>query len=418
MRYRILDGFRGFFLIFMAVVHINSLTDVYIGKINHHYLGWVEDAQGFIFISGLVVGLHYGKIMVLRSYNDMSTAIWHRIRTIYSHQIGLIGIFFVSAILLAAIGLHPRVLQPYTGEGGATFLFTSMFLVSGSMHMGILPMYIYFMALSPLLMKLFHLGYALPVAILSVWAWFVAQTGLMDVAETFIENTAAGAGYEVSLGIFFNVLGWQVIFYGGLYGGYMYVSGNFNLSFLKNSTFELPFFICVSMLVFFAIFDRLVFWELISDSYSYRFLQSNERGDFSLIYLINFVVMLYVIAWMIVAGPKCGIRAVECICKFAVWVFTRGFLVFLGRHSLHVFSFHLLLVYTMYAVLGGKVMSEMRGSIVLVMGVASIYLAAFGHAWLQRRFPSARSAAPASPTSLQERSRQMVEGTGAQETRR
>ena len=60
-RLRTIDGFRGFFLLFMGIVHFNGVTDVVLGKLNHHRFGWVQDAQGFVFISGLVVGLVYGK---------------------------------------------------------------------------------------------------------------------------------------------------------------------------------------------------------------------------------------------------------------------------------------------------------------------------------------------------------------------
>ncbi len=45
----------------MAVVHYDGLTDTLLGKIHQQFFGWVEDAQRFVFISGLVVGLVYGR---------------------------------------------------------------------------------------------------------------------------------------------------------------------------------------------------------------------------------------------------------------------------------------------------------------------------------------------------------------------
>lgn len=60
-RLTVIDGFRGFFLLFMGVFHFNTVLDTVLGKVNHHNVGWVEDAQGFVFISGLVVGLVYGR---------------------------------------------------------------------------------------------------------------------------------------------------------------------------------------------------------------------------------------------------------------------------------------------------------------------------------------------------------------------
>ena len=61
MRLAILDGFRGFFLLFMMIAHANAYLGAPLGKFNHHYFGWVEDAQGFVFISGLVVALVYAR---------------------------------------------------------------------------------------------------------------------------------------------------------------------------------------------------------------------------------------------------------------------------------------------------------------------------------------------------------------------
>ncbi|MBA3326144.1 MAG: OpgC domain-containing protein [Rhodobacteraceae bacterium] len=37
------------------------MTDTLLGKIHQQFFGWVEDAQRFVFISGLVVGLVYGR---------------------------------------------------------------------------------------------------------------------------------------------------------------------------------------------------------------------------------------------------------------------------------------------------------------------------------------------------------------------
>lgn len=77
----------------MMIVHVNMQFDAVIGKLNHHYLGWVEDAQGFVFISGFVVGLVYGARLIRRGYDACRSSIFSRIKTIYSHQAGLILIF-------------------------------------------------------------------------------------------------------------------------------------------------------------------------------------------------------------------------------------------------------------------------------------------------------------------------------------
>lgn len=59
----------------------------------------MEDAQGFVFISGLVVALVYGRIGMQRGEAAMSEGVHKRIRTIYAHQAGLVLILFASALL-------------------------------------------------------------------------------------------------------------------------------------------------------------------------------------------------------------------------------------------------------------------------------------------------------------------------------
>jgi hypothetical protein len=63
LRLTVIDGFRGMFLVFMVIIHANGILKTTFGKLNHHYFGWVEDAQGFVFMSGLVVGLGSGLVL-------------------------------------------------------------------------------------------------------------------------------------------------------------------------------------------------------------------------------------------------------------------------------------------------------------------------------------------------------------------
>jgi peptidoglycan/LPS O-acetylase OafA/YrhL len=67
------------------------------------------------------------------------------------------------------------------------------------------------------------------------------------------------------------------------------------------------------------------------------------------------------------------------------WVFTARPLVFLGQHSLHVFSFHVLVYYALAQFAPSLGLGEFGNSLLLIAAVASLWLAAWGHAWLQAR---------------------------------
>ena len=53
-----IDGLRGYFLVFMMINHLNFTGGYWLVKLNHNQLAFVEDAQGFIFLSGPVSYTH------------------------------------------------------------------------------------------------------------------------------------------------------------------------------------------------------------------------------------------------------------------------------------------------------------------------------------------------------------------------
>lgn len=111
----------------MMILHINMPFQAVIGKLNHHCFGWVEDAQGFVFISG---------------FDACWKAVLLRIRTIYSHQAGLTLIFLVIDFLAAGLGYTTRpqtYLSPFL-EHPLEVTLSSLLLVSGMLIMGIVPM--------------------------------------------------------------------------------------------------------------------------------------------------------------------------------------------------------------------------------------------------------------------------------------
>lgn len=384
MRYTLLDGFRGFFLLFMGIIHLNAIPRATLGKLNHHYFGWVEDAQGFVFISGFVVGLVYGGIYLKRGKPALFKSIYGRARTIYSHQAGLILIFLAAALILGSMDTPLSYLRSYYNSP-VVFTLSSLTLTSATAHMGILPMYIYFMLLTPFVLMAFNKGYDMFVLAVVLMVWLLAQTYLLDAFTLFAEGVIAQMGYPIRFGIFFNILGWQVLFYGGLWLGFRQAQGTLDLSFLKQPVYLYIFWIALATAFLLGIFDRVIFDFWISTEFSEHFLASNPRVDFTAIYVLAFAVDLFLITWLLVAGPECGIALLRWASRLVEWIFTRRFLVYLGQHSLHVFSYHILLVYVVSLVFYGQEISELKGSLILIFGAASLYIPAWLHAQMQAR---------------------------------
>ena len=392
MRLTVIDGFRGAFLVFMVIIHANDVLKTTFGKLNHHYFGWVEDAQGFVFMSGLVVGLVYGGRYLRHGYEVMHKAIWARIRTIYSHQVFLIILFLAIALVYVQFSaMPPNVLRSYEEEP-VIFPILSAFLVTGSAHMGILPMYIFFMMVTPFALRLLSAQRYMIYAVLIIGVWAIAQTRVSDQLIRVLEQRLADAGYRTGLGIFFNVLGWQPLFFGGLLIGFLMASKRLNMDFLQREEMRVVFFLCVGLFFFFGIYDRIVFDDWFGTAFSEMIKAETDRGNLSTIYPITFLVDLLIVVWLL--GPGLGdknrmIRGTAQLLQKGVTIRP---LVFLGQHSLHVFSAHILIVYLLAALYQDKPPGELVGTFLILLCVCGLYLAAWLHAKSVEREKASKAA--------------------------
>ena len=76
-----------------------------------------------------------------------------------------------------------------------------------------------------------------------------------------------------------------------------------------------------------------------------RFLFYASRQEFALVYLLNFILLAYVVAWLLIAGPSSKHQLVSRIGGALRFVLGLSFLQLLGRHSLLVYAWHVVLIY-------------------------------------------------------------------------
>lgn len=383
MRYPILDGFRGFFLLFMMIIHANEVLQATIGKLNHHYFGWVQDAQGFVFISGFVVAMVYGKAFDRFGFAACVSVTYSRIRTIYTYQASLIIIMLATALLLpAAFDAGP--LGVYTREP-IWFTVSSLTLTSASMHMGILPMYIYFMAALPFVIVALSRGYWFAVLVGSIVIWLIGQTRLLPFAVRELQEYIQYSGVDIRLGLFFNLLSWQILFFGGAILGYLLNRQQLPLHIFKTPQVRAAALVSFLALVLLGVFNRLVFADILPEEWQTWYMEANARRHFSTLHLLAFIFALFFVSWLFLEGQSDKVPLFRWLNKVGTSLVGHPKLIFLGQHSLQVFSFHLLVVYGLHLVIGERELGELPASAILIGCVASLFIPARLHAISQAR---------------------------------
>lgn len=382
MRLPLIDGFRGFFLFFMMITHAQGVLFAPWGVYNHHYFGWVEDAQGFVFLSGLVVAMVYGRRMIREGEGAMRAAIMARIGLIWRHHAGLVILFLAAALTLPIAGLSSDLLAEQAAAPVALTL-ASLLLVSGTPHMGILPMYVWLMLATPAILRAFRNGQAPVVAALSASLWFLAQTALPDQAELPVEAALAQAGAPINIGIYFNVFGWQVLFVAGLWFGWQVANRGLDLGWLKTPVAAQVFRVMVVLWLLLGVFDVLFYTGAMPQAYNAWVFPTIDRGNLDTVYLVAAANALYLLGWLVIAGPEAGPVA-RHVSAALTRVMTLPPLVLMGRHSLTVFCAHVVLVYALSVVMQG-VDPQSVPDLWRNLGLYAMTLPLIAVAWIRER---------------------------------
>ena len=215
-RYWEIDALRGLMLVLMTVTHLPTrLTDP-LGQ----PFGFVSAAEGFVLLSAFVSGLVYSRIARTQGVESMRRAFWRRALKVYLSQAATLLFLFT---VISAVGL--RIDQPavknllsfYLANPREGFLYALLLIYEPAL-LDILPMYIFFMLLSPwvLAFALRHGWTGVMVASASLWA--LAQFGL---SEWLYALTVRHTGLTVpfhEMGAF-NAFAWQFLWFTGLWLG-------------------------------------------------------------------------------------------------------------------------------------------------------------------------------------------------------
>jgi hypothetical protein len=319
-----IDGLRGICLVFMTAHHLPGNVLSPFSTSQYGPFGFFTSASAFVFLSGLIAGKVYGGYR--RTHGDRF--LWRRIaarfRKAYIAQIAIVVVLcFACQFHLPSLSASGQLdlfhQNPWKALLlGAALLYQPEFL-------GLLPMYLFFLIFTPLLLWQLQAGHARRVMTCSVLAW--ACSGLFIRLPMHPDGVLFGS---------FNPLGYQILYVVGLVFG----EKGWQLDDLAPSVRKQIVAISTGLTLSFFLL-RLAY---ASDE-SYRALLDRMHPLFSLIQMGPARVLNFA-AFVIVLIPL--IPRVRAAVQYA---FPARWLVSLGQNSLSVFIWHILAVYAARCVL-------------------------------------------------------------------
>ncbi|KXF83320.1 hypothetical protein ATN88_06500 [Enterovibrio coralii] len=318
-----MDSLRGLLLVIMTFNHLIwvSAGNTSLQMFTLQPLGQFGAAEAFVFLSALLAGAIYSRDAL--SNSEVRSKAFKRAFTIYRyHIIAVLAIsgwyVFVKLYVPSGIPLYdfsfPGIISDPLGA-----LVLSAALLSKPNYLDILPLYIFFMIGLPFLIAAFRQGLLLWVMALSVGVWLCsgyAETAqLVSLVSFVFPDAKVQAGY-------FDPFAWQILFVSGAALGYLAQ----NRTIVWVTPLRTIIAVCIATTLF--VLHRGSFMGIgFTPDELYLMADKPEMGWLR---LLNIAVWVYLIAAIIHYKPT--------LLAFRP-------LSYIGRHSLHVFSWHVVLCY-------------------------------------------------------------------------
>ncbi len=307
------DVLRGFFLVLMAINHVPWA----LWYLTQQSLGFVTAAEGFVLLAGLLVGLIYTRKFKTLGKSATTRLLVRRAGVVYfAHALCLLGAFaWVWLYWWFADRGHPPIGSPWIfQERPWEALAASFLLLMQPGLLDVLPMYFGFLLLTPMVLRQLMRGRMLGVLIGCGLCWgftnlFIPShpivTGLVDTSA-------------------FNFGSWQLLYVLGLIAGHLAAEG-------RTPAWMNPGPRAALGLLAVALLLALLRHGVIPHGLSAAVWEGlTNKNDLAPLRLLNVAVLALLLRhWVLrraCAGAPDGLRCAP--------------LALLGRHSLSVFSTH------------------------------------------------------------------------------
>lgn len=306
------DFLRGFFLVIMAVNHVPWAG----WFLTQQPLGFATAAEGFVLLAGILIGVVYTR--KFRSAGKAATTrlLIKRAGKIYlAHALCVLAVFmWVWLYAVFSESGFPPIGSPWIyHERPLAALAASLTLIMQPGLLDVLPMYFAFVLITPLVLRQLMRGRLVGVLIVAGLCWAFTNIAIppSPIMSGLIDTSA------------FNFGAWQLLYVGGLVTGHAFAEGRFPawLTPAKGWVFALGVAALGLALARHGVTDfglDAATWEMLTN-----------KNNLAPLRLLNVAVLaLLVRAWLAKRG-RYGLPGFQC-----------SPLAMLGRHSMAVFSVH------------------------------------------------------------------------------
>ena len=216
------DALRGVMLVLMTLTHVPTKFSSPAGQ----PFGYVSAAEGFVLLSAFMAGSVYTARRRRGGVERMQSAFLKRVAKIYLSQAALLLFLFsaVSVIGLAVGQSAVTNLVSFYLQHPVEAIVGALLLVYNPPLLDILPMYIFFMLASSLVLVHAERHGWVVLLTISVALWFAAQFGLGGL---LYDGVVAATGFSIPLAETgaFEIVAWQMLWMIGLWMGARHAAG-------------------------------------------------------------------------------------------------------------------------------------------------------------------------------------------------
>jgi hypothetical protein len=345
-----LDALRGLFLVWMTLTHLPTRFSDF----TNSPIGFVSAAEGFVFISALLVGRIYMRD-TLADATGVRVKLWKRSLKIYAYHLLMLTLVFTVA---AGFAVHTHkaaiynLLNFYLAHP-LVAIIGSVLLIYCPPLLDILPMYVLFLFFTPLVLTAgARFGWK-KLLFLSATIWVMAQFGLRDEVHNWIV-CLTHLNIPLQESGAFNLFAWQAVWLVGLWIGARSALGE---NPLNNTPRWIVSISIVACLFFIGIRHGWLGPHLTQPALGIQ-LDKWQIGPLRVINLLTFTVVVY---WM----RPVLVRLISI----------EPFLT-LGKASLRVFCAHLFFVFVGLSLLYQDVGDDASGPAEQLHGLTAIALVA------------------------------------------